>query len=391
MLQRYRAAETRIGANLHELDNHSTYQVLRTDTLRGTTASRIGSAMSRAELLWTYFGHLQTALVQATSLRGTGSKMRNEDRQKLAQLLTEKSVMLSTIDVPLHERDLLESAQSEERITIEALLTRMRGTYEPIRDAVAKVEKVHRDVMPRLNAAETTLRAAEKEAQLLGVTEPELSAAVRELERVRKLALDDPLALAANAGDELDRHVRLAAGRVASLKKGRDELHGDMGDMAGLVAEIRTLLARAAASRTEAVEKIVQPMGLVRVPTAAAVDGPKGLLEAADAVLSDNAGSWQRQRQLLDDWLARARKLRDQLRRAEASNRVGLNKRDELRGLLDAYRAKMAGVGRAEEMVVREIADEAHNELYTAPTDLARAERLVRELGKALTVEGRNR
>jgi len=384
LLQRYSAAESRIGANLHELDHHSTYQILRTGDLSGRTASKLGAALQKADGLWSDFGELQSVLTRARALRGDG-RMRMQDRRQLQKLLTGPSILITTDIVPLGQRGLTQAAESEQRLTIEQLLSRMRLAYEPIRDGVAVVEERLRNILPRLNAAETTIREVKKQADILGVREPELSEADRQLQRLRQLSMDDPMAIPKNAGDELERHVRLAAGRVAQTKKGHDQLHGDLGAMAGLIAEVRTLRARAAAAREETIEKITAPTGLVPVPPAAAIDGPKGLAEASKTVLEDSNQPWQVQRQQVDAWLHRARRLRDQLRRAEAANRTGLNKRDELRGLLSAYRAKMAGVGRAEDIALSEITDEAHNELFTTPTDLARAERLIGELADALS------
>lgn len=386
LLQRYSAAESRVGANLHELDNHSTYQILRTDELRGRTGAKLSKVFKKAESLWELFGHLQSVLSRARTLRGDG-RVRNEDRKQLEDLLTGPSVLLYTTAIPLNERDLLDAVASDETITIEQLLTRMRLIYEPIRDGVAEVEEVLRNILPRLDAADTTVARVTKEAGQLGVREPELNEAARRLDRLRRLSIDDPLAIPGNAADRLESQVRLAAGRVAEMKKGHDQLHGDLAAMAGLVAEVRTLRARAEAAREEALTKIANPIGLVRVPPASAIDGPKGLAEAAENVVIDRSMSWQAQRNEADGFLVRARRLRDQLRRAERSNRSGLNKRDELRGLLTAYRAKMAGVGLAENLVLREITDEAHNELYTTPTDLARAERLIGEVADALSGE----
>lgn len=383
LLQRYSAAESRIGANLQELDNHSTYQVLKTDVLRGRTAAKIGPAFAKADTLWKYYMLLQTTLTQCRTLRGAG-KLRGNEKSELVRILTTPSIILSTIEVPLEERGAFEAASSDERVTIEQLLTRMRTLYEPIRDGVAEAERIHRDVLPRLNAAETTLNGAKAAAAELGMVEPELTEAVRQLERLRTLSFDDPLAVDMGSADALERQVRLAAGRVASLKKGRDRLGGDLGAMAGLVAEIRTLRVRAESARHETLEKITSPTGLVRVPPEAAIDGPGGLQADSAAILDSNA-PWHRQRQELDAWLEKARRLRDQLRRAEQRNRRDLTRRDELRGLLRAYRAKMAGVGKAEDVVLREIADEAHNELFTSPTNLARAEKIVQDLGASLS------
>jgi len=383
LLERYTAAETRIGANLHDLSNNTTYSILSTAGVQGRTASKVGRALTKSRNMWELFGQLQGALSRARTTRGTGSVSKS-DRELLAQILTGESVVVDVEEVPFGNRDLMSAARHETTMTIEALLSEMRRNYESVRDAVVLVADIHRDVLPRLDAAETTLIRARSQATELGISAPELTQATREVERVRRLSLDDPLALGSGAGDELDRMVRLAAGRVADAKSGHDQLRGDLGDMEGLIAEIRTLRARADAARKETESKITSPIGLVRVPNEAAIDGPNGLTDAADAVLADPSESWQAQRQRLDQWLLRARKLRSQLARAENSNRRDLSRRDELRGLLTAYRAKMAAMRRAEDPELRELAMEAHSELFTAPTDLANAERLVSALGNHL-------
>ena len=92
----------------------------------------------------------------------------------------------------------------------------------------------------------------------------------------------------------------------------------------------------------------------------------------------------QSTRRELDSWSVGATRLRDQLARVVASNRAPLEKRNELRGRLGAFRAKMAATGFSEDLVLRDISAEAHNELFTSPTDLVRAERLVTEFGNRL-------
>ncbi len=50
-LQRYTAAEHRIGANLQELEQHSVYQLLTTDVLTGATPARSRSSTRRSKLV----------------------------------------------------------------------------------------------------------------------------------------------------------------------------------------------------------------------------------------------------------------------------------------------------------------------------------------------------
>lgn len=384
LLQRYSAAENRIASNLHELQDHAAYDLLRNGAVDGSTAAQLGPAVAAADQLWDMFSQLRDALSRARRLRGTDRRMNDRQRAPIIEILTGPSILVETVVTPLSERGLFDESSNERRITIERLLDDMRAAYEPLRDGVAAIHAVHRNLLPRLDAAEVTIAAAARSATELGIVEPEVETARRRLETVRSLMLDDPLALAPDEGERLDRQVRLAAGRVADVRRGRDRLESDLASMAGLVAEVRTLRARAATALAEATAKIAGPAHLVRVPPVAAIDGPNGLAARSKAIIDDPSPSWQQRRARLDKWLLVARRLRDQLAAAEASNRVGLQRRDELRGLLTAYRAKMAGTGKAEHRAAFEVADEAHNELYTRPTNLARAEQLLGELARTV-------
>lgn len=392
-LQRYSLAEGRIGANLHELEIHSTYQILKTDKLRGTTSARIGPALQAADELWSMFGLFRDALAKARKIRGTGNRLGGSERAQLTEMLTTPSVVVRTAPTPLGERDLLDDGHNETKMSFEQIMARMRALYVPLRDGVAKVDDVLRDILPRLDAAHETLSRADAEAAALGVVEPDLRAARDRLDEVRRLSIDDPLALGSNAGSQLDRMATSAAQRVAQLRQGHDRLHSDLASMEGLIAEIRTLRARAAAAWTETQKKIAAPTGLVRVPGPMAIDGPRGLSERAASISSGPSSSWQAQRESLDLWLDSTRRLRDQLVRAERANRSPLDRRDELRGLLSAYEAKIARLGRSDDQRLdnrlENIVDEAQSELFTAPTDLVRAEQLVRDLASAITSSAR--
>jgi len=327
--------------------------------------------------------------VPNSARRGTGNRIGGGEREQLAELLTKSSIVLTTSQTPLHERDLLDDGHNSTMVSLEELLSRMRKLYMPIRDGVAKVDERLRSVLPRLDSAATTLAQLDADATALGVVEPELTRAREHMERTRQLSIDDPLALKTKAGSELDRMVSSAAGRLAQIRQGHDQLQSDVASIPGLVAEVRTLRARAASAWSDAQAKVVGAHGLVRVPNVHAIDGPGGLAERAGAVTDPavKSPSWQVQREVLDQWLRQARRLRDQLTRAEQANRAPLVRRDELRGLLAAYRAKMARQGRAEERMLGDLVDEAHNELFTAPTDLVRAEQLVRDLANTLAAK----
>ena len=61
--------------------------------------------------------------------------------------------------------------------------------------------------------------------------------------------------------------------------------------------------------------------------------------------------------------------------------------RDQLRGLLDAYRAKAHGLGLDEADDVTDAYERAQAALYAAPADLASRRRLVERYQRLLTID----
>ncbi len=176
---------------------------------------------------------------------------------------------------------------------------------------------------------------------------------------------------------------------MSTLRTGHDNLDDDLNRTEETLATLRVLRTRAAAAATEARHKIVDPQGLVTVPARTIIDGAGGLAERLDELLAltgpdVDAGRWTQQRAVLDQWLTMAGRLERQLTDAERRNRRDLDRRDELRGRLQAFQAKMAATGNAETPEAMELAEAAWTELYTAPSDLDAAEAVIVRLADEL-------
>lgn len=380
LLERYSAAESRIAANLVDLDGDPTYKLISNRGLTGVTAQRLADAVQAAPLLWGWFVALQDALTTARTMRGTG-RMSNIQRQQLGQFLTGNSVDPDASSV-------LGGASGSAPVSIEALLTRIREAYEPVRDGIAEVDTIWRDLLPRTEAAKATLARATADLERLGMTDYSIRQANEHLATIEAALLEDPLRLDASSGEELDRLVAEAARIATTFRKGHDDLDGDLAEVGPLLGELRLLRSRAAAARAETQLKIKDATGLVHIPSAAIIDGPGGLTERADTLRDSPALQWQARRQQLDAWLSTAQRLRRQLMAADTANAAPLARRDELRGLLSAYQAKLAAIGFAEEPIINDLHDAAYNELFTKPTDVERAAVLVEQVGDALRSSG---
>ncbi|HET8641563.1 MAG TPA: serine protease, partial [Pseudonocardiaceae bacterium] len=62
-----------------------------------------------------------------------------------------------------------------------------------------------------------------------------------------------------------------------------------------------------------------------------------------------------------------------------------LDRRNELRGRLDAYRAKAAGIGHSEDLELERLFGVAHELLWTAPCDLPAATRALARYQQAVS------
>jgi DNA repair exonuclease SbcCD ATPase subunit len=208
------------------------------------------------------------------------------------------------------------------------------------------------------------------------------------LTRVQQQDLGDPLAaapggrLGAPAQERLDRleaEVTTARERLRELAALRD---GYRQRIDGLVARIDGVAAAEQAvmpAFARATEKIVDP-GLPHPPNAAAVLRTR--LVELDRLRQ--AGRWS---ELAEDLATVEESVRRAQERAGELRGLAdglLARRDELRGRLDAYRAKAAGKGLAEHGELTARYTDAHDLLFTAPCDLRGSTRAVYAYQQAL-------
>lgn len=369
MLGRHESALAGLRSALVDLEASPSYLMLTGDELGAETRAEVGSAVDGATSLWPLIEAADGALTHVRRyVDANGAK--GEHRREVARLLTERWVTVEGFDAPL---------------AIVEVLGRFRADYDSIRERVTEINDLWLAILPRIDAARSTLARLEAEIADLGVPEPLIGRARALAEDLERRLVSDPLSVVEADGPQLDAQVAAAADQVAALRSGHDNLEDDLRSTEPLLASLRVLRARAQAAAGESRAKVHEPEGLIQVPTAAVIDGEAGLAARLDEVFAlSGGGSWNRCRALLDSWLETARKLERQLVRAEAANREPLARRDELRGRLRAYQAKIAAMGKAEDLDLTAIADEARAELFTAPTDLGAAAARIEDLARRL-------
>jgi hypothetical protein len=189
----------------------------------------------------------------------------------------------------------------------------------------------------------------------------------------------DPLALLQGNGavdtsgaDRLQERVAAAVARVDEMVRLRDEAHQRIADVTAAATTARSARDDAVAAWNQVAAKIAP--GALPPPPAGLADLSARLADLGTLLAS---GRWTRlasELDLIDRELTTATA---GFKEAERTVMAALARRDELRGLLGAYKAKAARLGAVEDPGLAERYDLARTLLWTAPCDLAAAEAAV--------------
>jgi hypothetical protein len=366
-----------IQANLLELDSSFGKQLLAGAELTGDTRRRWDATAATLGTLWQVFSAYSAVVDQAAE--AAARHLGPRELAAVSGLLTGRSVQLASGPAPLAGRDLADPGRED--LTVATAVARMRGAFTSVTEVVSAAEHVWTEVAGRLDAVGAELARVTPLAATLGdeALTGNLTAAQGNLARLRDTLNSDPLALWQPGGtvdtsgaDRLAERVNADASRVDELVRLRDEAHQRVAEVATAAAAARSAREDAAAAWQRATEKIAT--GALPPPPADLAD-LSGRLDGLGAMLA--GGRWTRlasELDLLDRELATATA---GFREAERASVAAMAKRDELRGLLGAYKAKAARLGGAEDPGLAQRYDQARDLLWTAPCDLAAAEAAV--------------
>ncbi len=386
-----------IQANLLELDGSFAKQVLETAALTGTTGERWAAAAAAMAVLWDIYLAYAAVVDRIAAL--TANRRRSKSEQaELAGLLTSGCVQPSAAPAPLGQRDLIASRRPP--ITLVTAVGTMRRAFAEVTVVTAAAEAVWSAVGGQLDAVTESL--ARDRARVAGLG-PDVEAAFRDavaaLGALRASVNADPLArwhssstgpgpgvagagtVDTSAADRLREEVAALSQRIDRLARLREQAGQRIAGLTAATGAARAARRDAIAARQEAATRIAALPPLppeIPEPPAASLGA---LAAAADWTrLGTELGRCEAD-------LTAAGAATEGVRRSVAA---ALEKRDELRALLRAYKVKAARLGAAEELDIAACYDQAHDRLWTAPCDLTEAEEAVAAYQRAiLATEGR--
>jgi len=379
-----------IQANLLDLDGSFGKRMLAGATLTGESKQRWEAAAADLAALWETFTAYAAVVDKAAELLAGARRSSDRELAQLTALLTGASVE-DTRSVPLARRDLTETGRS--RLTLAAAVREMRRAFASVADVTAAAESVWNETADGLSEIGAELDAAKQQLGDTGDDEAAgaLAAAGDELGRLRDLLNADPLALWQGGSVDTARLGRLrkqaaaAAARAAEIGRVRADAQRRITAAAAAVSAAAAAFADAAAARDRAAARITADE---LPPPPAETAGLDVRLAALDKLKA--AGRWSRLATELDTIEAEAAAADQRCRDVQRAAAALLGRRDEQRGLLDAYQIKAARLGAAEDSELSKLYDEAHALLWTAPCDLAAAGAAVTRYQQAiLALSGR--
>ncbi|WP_241778601.1 MULTISPECIES: hypothetical protein [unclassified Streptomyces] len=393
-LARLEAEHEAIETSLLALQDHAGRRLLEGAALTGVTKDRWTSVEPTITLLWAYFDRYSDTLTEARELRAKRRWPNREDLEELTEKLRGQAV---TVAAPAAEHGMPTSitgpAKLAERFTLAQLVTRMNDLYARSLDMVVAADAVWSALPARIDLLSTELRRTLSLAHSVGVRPGEhpagddLDSITDELTALRAQVVSDPLAFwRAAPGSSAPGGGRPDTGRydraARALEEVRREIEAVLAvrkDSEERLLRLRDVLSRADRTLDEARSARGEVLAKIAASEVPAVSGPSAVLHERLSTAAEyrRHAQWHRLSPLLESL---ERDAEDELLRARESLTAvtaPLAVRAELRGRLDAYKAKVARHGMAEDPLLIERYDAARRMLWSAPCDLRVAEQAV--------------
>ncbi|MET9056234.1 hypothetical protein ABZX99_00260 [Streptomyces antibioticus] len=397
-LARLGAEHEAIETSLLALQDHAGRRLLEGADLTGVTKERWAGAEASITLLWAYFDAYTDALRSAREIRSRRRWSSREDLAELTELLRGESVTvagsaLSGVPAPQG------SGRLSQSFSLTALVDRMNELYASSLDMVVAADAVWSALPARIDLLAAELQRTRRLAHSVGVRPGEhpagddLERITHTLTRLREEVVSDPLAYwvptqgsSAPGGGRPDTTVYDREARaLEDVRREIDAVLTVRQDAEQRLVKLRDILSRADRTLAEARTARGEVLAKIAATEVPVVSGPPTVLQEQLATAAEyrRHAQWHRLSPLLESLEEKAE---DELLRARESLTAvtaPLAVRAELRGRLDAYKAKVARLGLAEDPFLIERYDAARRMLWSAPCDLRVAEQAVQRYQRA--------
>ena len=366
-----------IQSNLLDLDNSFGKRLLAGASLTGESRAAWDTASASLAALWETFTAYSAVIDRANELLSVPGRINPARLSEVSSLLNGPSITMTRAVAPLSQRELTSSGQTQQ--TLLTTLREMRRSFSEVAAVVTAAETVWNEISDGIRLVTTDIETAKAQLPGLGA-DAELTSSIEQadasLRDLRGLLNSDPLALWRGGAvdsaplDRLRKQTAAVSAQVAELARVRADADQRLAEIALAVSAAQQAYQDATAARERAASRISL--------SAANAFGPlpdlsllSSRAEALPAMKA--AGRWTRLASELDVIGKQAAAVTRQCKEAEQAAAGLVGQRNEMRGLLDSYRAMAGGLGAAENAELDAVYQQAKQLLWTAPCDLEAA------------------
>ena len=370
--------------NMLALQGLTTYQRLAGEAgfpkaqLTGTTAIQVAAALDAMNQVFQYFDLLLATISRAAALHRQVPRFLGSDQklQAVEELLIGQSIQLSVIQVPLAQRSLLSAAETTCTVTPDNLLAMMTLTFETARDTILAIDVAWSHLELTLSQVEAEIQALRQQANTLGGNNlTDLRAIQQAIAPLRDRVMTDPLGVK----DEFEQQIQPLIERVKDslnqVLQQHNQIQNGLAIAHTLLQNLTELNQQTHTAYAESLEKVTDHSGLQPSLSADHLDALCQWLSRLETRFAEGLVSPIQVG--LENWTAKVKAAIAIEQCAVTANRRPLETRRELRGRLEALKAKALARGRAEDPILADLSAQAKQILYTRPTDLAKAIELV--------------
>lgn len=373
--------------NVLELMDDLSYKRLTGDgglglaKLEGETEQRVTPVLAALDELWQALPMLTKWMDEVNELyRRVPWFNATAELAAIQQLLEGESIKIVT-KTTYAQRGLLTPDEVTHRMKPERLLEAMGQAYDKAKAVVVEVGATMIRLDSEIDRASRQLSALSVLAESLGEASRDLARVAAQLTDATQKAACDPLGAAAVV-DRVVTEIDRAGQRIAATRAEHAQLETELAGAGVRIAELEAALRAAKTLDDERLAKISTDRDVHLFPHAVVEDLASWLERLAAAF---RAGKRSATKLGFANWSAQLDvRLAECARVAGESQRL-LDRRRELRGLLDGFKAKAVAIGLAEDPEVTELYRRAHALLYTSPTPITAAEQLVADYVAAVT------
>jgi hypothetical protein len=377
-IQEFRSVLDRTTGRLVELDADVTRRLLEgSRTLRGATAEAWADAAPRHAALWRGQLALESLLAVLVHERGSKKTVPLAVLVRLDELLDGTSVELP-IPPQIGAPHLTDDPTSTAACSIADVLEQMSSDFDVVRKLVDAVAYVWGELTDRLHQLATSVSDLERQVQTQGVRRPnDLVRLISDVAEAEATALEDPMSFGTTQMEGLTARGQRVRETIDHATGEKQALVEDLVVADEHIGASLEMLATCLTQLEAWSEKIVVPEATLLRLQAVAHD--LDLLRKECDQAQSTGG-----RTSPGELRFQALGLEEEVRRLVTAEGAPMERRDELRGLLGAYRAKANAVGLAENLEIDALVRSAHDALYVAPCSLEEAETCVTELRRGI-------